>query len=191
MPKIVDHDQRRSELAHAALRVIGRDGMEAASTRIVAAESGWSTGVLKHYFRNKDELLRAALEELERSNLARLEDAGRATTGFEAIRAAVAAIMAADREDSAVWIAFTGRARTNQSTAQAWRRAMDRWSGRWAELVRRGQADGSISRGIDADRAGRELHALVNGLRIDALFRTGEPDPSALLLDALRAEPGH
>ena len=77
MPKVVDHELRRRELARAALRVIGRDGLEAATTRAVADESGWSTGVLKHYFDDKDHLLHEALRELERMNLERFERARR------------------------------------------------------------------------------------------------------------------
>lgn len=62
MPKIVDHEQRRRELADAVLRVIAEGGGVADITnRKVAAASGWSTGVLAHYFKGQHELLLAAL----------------------------------------------------------------------------------------------------------------------------------
>lgn len=57
MPKIVDHDQRRREIAGALYRVIARVGLEGASVRAVAAESGWSMGAVRHYFGSQDELL--------------------------------------------------------------------------------------------------------------------------------------
>ena len=176
MPKIVDHDQRRRELARAAVRVIGRDGLDAATTHAVAVECGWSTGVPKHYFRNKDELLYAALRELELTNLERFEAAEDEATGFEAIRAAIVAMVTGDRDRLRVWISFLGRACTDPAVATTMRRGIQSWTDRWAELVRRGQDDGSITRGLDPDQTAIELYALVNGLGISSLFQTS---PSA------------
>ncbi|SDT71686.1 TetR/AcrR family transcriptional regulator [Jiangella sp. DSM 45060] len=56
MPKVVDHEQRRREIAEAALRVVVRDGAAGASVRTVAAEAGWSTGALRYYFSTQREL---------------------------------------------------------------------------------------------------------------------------------------
>src|SRR3954447_13945256 len=120
MPKIVDHDRRRRELAHAALRVIGRDGLEFATTRAVAEESGWSTGVLKHYFSNKDQLLHEALRELERINLERFDSAAHQASGFEAVRTAIRSILAEGTQDeSRVWLAFMNRAAVDGSSGGA------------------------------------------------------------------------
>ena len=57
MPKVVDIEQRRAELAEAASRLIARAGIESATMREVAAEAGWTTGALTHYFSDKRELL--------------------------------------------------------------------------------------------------------------------------------------
>ena len=40
MPKIVDHEARRAELAEAVWRLASRDGLEAVTLRGVAAEAG-------------------------------------------------------------------------------------------------------------------------------------------------------
>ena len=61
MPKAVDLDERRTELAMAAIRVIARSGIVAATMREVAAEAGWTTGALTHYFAGKRELLQFTL----------------------------------------------------------------------------------------------------------------------------------
>ena len=175
MPKIVDHDERRRQLAQATLRVIGRTGLGSATTRAVAEESGWSTGVLKHYYADKDELLNATLRELERLNVARFEIAGREHTGFDALRASISAILDGDPAETRAWIAFTTRASIDPHTAEAMRRAIDVWVTRWADLVRRGQRDGSIRAEVDADRVAIELHAVVNGLRIREQFRPTRP----------------
>jgi len=60
MPRIVDHEERRAEVAAAVWRIVSRDGLEAATVRRVAAETGMSTSVVSHYFAGKDDLLRLA-----------------------------------------------------------------------------------------------------------------------------------
>lgn len=64
MPKIVDHELRRRELAGAVWRVIVRDGVADVSIRSVAAEAGWSSGALRHYFATRAELLAFACEQV-------------------------------------------------------------------------------------------------------------------------------
>ena len=61
MPKEVDHPARRRELADAACRVIARNGLAGTTLALVAEESGWSIGSIRHYFPNKDELVASAL----------------------------------------------------------------------------------------------------------------------------------
>ncbi|MBN9747888.1 TetR family transcriptional regulator [Amycolatopsis sp. A1MSW2902] len=60
MPKIVDHRQRRAEIADAVLAIVAEDGVGAVTMRDVAQRSGWSTGVLNHYVGGRDDLLRLA-----------------------------------------------------------------------------------------------------------------------------------
>ncbi|MDS1270612.1 TetR family transcriptional regulator C-terminal domain-containing protein [Lipingzhangella sp. LS1_29] len=57
MPKVVDHEQRRLDLAAAAWRVAARDGAQAISIRSVATEAGWSAGALRHYFPSRGHLV--------------------------------------------------------------------------------------------------------------------------------------
>ena len=64
MPKLVDHDERRHEIARALWSVVARGGFEAASARTVAAEGNWSLGALRHYFSSHDELVEFAAREL-------------------------------------------------------------------------------------------------------------------------------
>ncbi len=57
MPKIVDHEQRRTQIAEATWRVILDNGMEGATVRNIAKEAGLSLGALRHYFSTQNELL--------------------------------------------------------------------------------------------------------------------------------------
>lgn len=57
MPKIVDHDARRRDLAEACFRILAERGYASASMRQLAAEAGVSTGTLYHYFPTKQAIL--------------------------------------------------------------------------------------------------------------------------------------
>lgn len=66
MPRSVDHDARRSDLAAAVWRLVAHGGMEAVSLRSVAAEAGVSMGRVQYYFPTKDDLLLHGLQEAHR-----------------------------------------------------------------------------------------------------------------------------
>ena len=61
MPKQVNREERRRDIAAAVLRIVTTRGVEAASLRAVAAEASVSMGAVQHYFTTKDEMLRFAL----------------------------------------------------------------------------------------------------------------------------------
>jgi AcrR family transcriptional regulator len=62
VPKKVDHEARRLELAEALWRITRKYGWDAVSLRRVAAEASVSMGMVQHYFSTKDEMLRFAME---------------------------------------------------------------------------------------------------------------------------------
>jgi AcrR family transcriptional regulator len=57
MPKRVDHQQRRREIAEALLRVVGLHGLHGMSLREVAAEAGVSLRLVQYYFPSKEQLV--------------------------------------------------------------------------------------------------------------------------------------
>src|SRR5881394_763995 len=61
MPKIVDHAQRRDEIALVACRVVAQHGFDGASMVRIAHEAGYTTGMLAHYFDTKQDIIIAAL----------------------------------------------------------------------------------------------------------------------------------
>lgn len=83
MPRTVDHETRRTEIADAVLTLVARAGTEAVSLRSVAAEAGISMGRVQHYFPSKDALLLHALDLSHRRMEARIEERARSTTGSE------------------------------------------------------------------------------------------------------------
>src|ERR1700741_5260898 len=61
MPKIVDHAQRRDEIALVACRVVAEHGFDQATIVRIAREAGYTTGMVAHYYDTKQEIVIAAL----------------------------------------------------------------------------------------------------------------------------------
>jgi len=64
MPLTRIRDIRREELLKAALRVMKRDGLHAATIDKIAKQAGLSKGIVHHYFRDKDELIEMTMRFL-------------------------------------------------------------------------------------------------------------------------------
>jgi AcrR family transcriptional regulator len=85
MPKIVDHQQRRQQIASTAVKLIATQGLENTSIRNIARESGYSKGIIEHYFDNKDELISYTLNWMDQSYIHRIASAMENLNGLEAL----------------------------------------------------------------------------------------------------------
>jgi AcrR family transcriptional regulator len=61
MPKIVDHAERRDQIAHVACQVVANYGFEQATVARIARAAGYTTGMVAHYFASKQDIVLAAL----------------------------------------------------------------------------------------------------------------------------------
>ena len=62
MPKIINHDLRREEIADVVMKLISEEGIEKATVRAICRRGGFSTGVIAHYFHNQEDLLTYVFE---------------------------------------------------------------------------------------------------------------------------------
>jgi AcrR family transcriptional regulator len=199
MPKIVDHDERRSELAAAVWRLASREGLEAITVRRVAAEAGWSTGALVHYFRDKEELIRFAFELTADRVARRIEAAAATSTGpLDLARTMLAEALPLDRDrrtEVRLWFAFLGLALTRPVLARAQRDAYRAWRRMLAATLREAQERGDLAPDLDCEREAAALIALADGLAVQATFEPRALPPRRQLelvderLARLRAEP--
>jgi AcrR family transcriptional regulator len=174
MPKIVDHDARRGELAAAVWRLASREGLDAVTMRGVAAEAGWSTGALAHYFADKEELVLFAFETVaDRVGRRILRAAEEARGPLELLRTQLVEGLPLDAERRAevrLWFAFLVLAETRPRLARAGREAYREWRDRIAKTLEAGQRQGLVHEGIEPAREAAALVALVDGLAIQATF---------------------
>ncbi len=111
MPRVANHDERRMEVCEAAWTVIARDGLESTTLRGIAHELGMTTGVLMHYFRDRDDLLSFAIDELMNRLDSRVEQLVLDKTGIPYLEAALLGGLPIDAKSQRgwkVWLAVTG-----------------------------------------------------------------------------------
>jgi len=172
MPKVVDIDERRHELAAAAAQLIARDGVGAATMRGVAAEAGWTTGALTHYFADKRELLLFTFcDSLARRHAAR--DARETIAPLDALVRSLEGALPVDEERRRHWmvtIAFCAQAAGDDELSTAQRDAYRAFRAHIAGLV---DAAG-IANGAAAEARAEQLIAVADGIALQALFAPGD-----------------
>ncbi|GAA4675215.1 hypothetical protein GCM10023347_32070 [Streptomyces chumphonensis] len=79
----VSADVRRELLVEAAIRVMVRDGVAAATTRSIVAEAGMPLGAFHYCFRSKQELLENVIATITGHTLDRMLEVLKGAGGFE------------------------------------------------------------------------------------------------------------
>lgn len=184
VPKIVDHDHRRAEIAAAVRTLVLREGIAAATVRAVAQEAGWSPGAVRHYFPDQAALLRVAIGEAFADVPARLEahlrrwyahpDAREPLADTQALLEEMLPLDHARRVETEVWIAAMDAARRDPGLAAtrslAWQgtRQVSRVAVTW---LRGREPDPDLGRLLTSpladpgdEQAAVTLQALVDGL---------------------------
>jgi TetR/AcrR family transcriptional regulator, transcriptional repressor of bet genes len=111
MPKIVDHDARRDEIALVACRVVAQFGFDQATIVRIAREAGYTTGMVAHYFDTKQDIIIAALRLILRRIEERLTPADSAGAAPDLLALLTEALPVDETRyiECAVWIAFWGQ----------------------------------------------------------------------------------
>jgi AcrR family transcriptional regulator len=173
MPRIVDHQQRRAEVARIVLAVIDREGAEAATVRRIAQEGGFSVGVLTHYFRGKDEILAFSFDWISEQTFLELDRRlAAAPPGLARLREALEFMLpgASAQSYPGVWMGLWGTALRNPALTGA----HSAFYARWRRCLRRQLAQacalGQVAPPVSQADATDLLVAAVDGLWIGAAF---------------------
>jgi AcrR family transcriptional regulator len=173
VPKIVDHDERRDDLARAAVKVIDREGIEGATLREIAREAGYSTGVLGHYFGSRDEVLVAALGYCMKQATGRMEALGGSHRGLKAVHEMAAELLPLDKRrtrENRVWLLYGAEALTARRLRKEYQRHDDRIRALLRDALDQAIDDGELDQSIDAELEANRLLALNDGVSLQALF---------------------
>jgi AcrR family transcriptional regulator len=176
MPKEVDHDERREELLEAVWRVIARDGLEGATIRAMARETGWSSGVLAHYFTDKDEILVSALRLAYDRIAARCEAKLAGLTGIRALHELVLDNLPLDDQrelETKFLMNYWSRAIRDHDGVPRPERRGPQLIDLLAQLTLEGQEAGEIVADQSPDDIAERLLGLIDGFSLHTLL---DPD---------------
>lgn len=185
MPKVVDRDAIRAEIADALLRVLAERGIDAISVRTVASAAGRSPGAVQKYFATKEEMLTAALARYCDRAGARIDavDVGEPVDTVTALVAATLPLDVPSRLDALVLHEFAVRSAREQPLA-AQLRAVDRdVAAGLVELLDDYVRAGRLRAELDTRAATSAVFALGDGLAMRMLYT---PDERKSLLSTLR-----
>jgi AcrR family transcriptional regulator len=191
VPKVVDHDERRAQIAGALIRVAAKRGLESVSLRHVAAEAGVSSGMVQHYFRTKDEMMSFAMEVVKDNATARLAAAaqtlGDSPSSGVVMRTLLVQLLPLDEARQAegrVTLAFLAYAAVRPRVAAILREGNAGLRTFVADQLRAAQADAEVAADVDPNRAAAGMLAVVDGLGVQLVGEQFAPADALAVLDA-------
>ncbi|MDJ0620538.1 MAG: TetR/AcrR family transcriptional regulator [Calothrix sp. MO_192.B10] len=165
---------RRLEVAEAAWRVIVRDGLDRTSMRAIAQELGCTTGVVTHHFRDKQELILFALNQVTQRLQTGMEVAIEKMSGVERLVEMLFAFLPLDNERRdilKVWVAFLGYAIGRESLMAEHQRCAAQLREVIIQELRKLQSAELIRADVEPEIEANALLALVNGVSLDSLIQ--------------------
>ncbi|MFJ6720926.1 TetR/AcrR family transcriptional regulator [Streptomyces sp. NPDC091259] len=190
MPKRVDHEERRAQIAEALIRVAGRQGLHAVGMRDVAAEAGVSLRLVQYYFETKEKLLFYGLQHLtDRFTArvgARLRAAGTAPGPRATVEALLLASLPVDEESRTFHLLYSSysiMSVTDEAlAAQPFIDNPDAAENAVTGLLEQAQASGLIAPGIAARTEAISLLAMTATMGTSILVGQRTPESAISVL---------
>lgn len=174
MPKVVDHEARRDEISAIVAGLIADGGLEAATIREIARSSGYSKGVVEHYFDDKEALISGALSWVNRCYEERLAHATGGLTGLPALRKMIEATLPLTEQVRNEWkvrLVFWGMAAIDPTLRRQQSKRLDRAIETYEAHLRTAAEHGEISEVGNYAKAARHLLNMTTGICTAALHQ--------------------
>lgn len=174
--EVTGHEARRREVSQLASRIIAREGIAGLTVRDLAAEAGYSTHVVSHYFSSKEDLLVNTLRECAKRQVNRLKDA--ISSGAD-ILGCMEAMLPLDQErvvDARVWMVFWPYAISDPVYAKEQNVFGARWRHLMVGMLRfRGVLTLDTPK-AERDALGRKLQMIIAGIAIHGALGVWNPE---------------
>ncbi len=176
----MSQQDRRIEVSEAAWRVIVREGLDRTSIRAIARELDCTTGVVTHYFRDKQELILFALNQVTENLKQAMQKVAEKPLSIERLVEMLCTFSPLDtkrQEILKVWVAFLGYAVGRESLMVEHQTS----AGQLREVIMQElvalQSAKIIREDIDTGMEANVLLALVNGIALDSLIQKERLNP--------------
>jgi AcrR family transcriptional regulator len=163
----VDPVERKRLIARTTAAIIAADGIDSATVRRIAAELGFSTRSITHYYKDKEQLLDWTCQYMEQEGHAHVS----APLEHDplALIECLVAMTAIDPKSHDLWkvyLAFWERSARDSNFAAKLESWIERANALVATVIMRRNPEC-----LSAERCARELIALVNGISVQILMQ--------------------
>jgi AcrR family transcriptional regulator len=179
---------RKDAVARATWRVVAKNGLEAATLRAIAREAGCTTGVLMHYFRDKEDLFLFALDQMFDEAETELREVLLEKNPVDGLKRFFFHYLVSTKESELQargWLNFVGRALWNKRFLRKYRQRYARTRALIQKVLQAATQTGLLRRCPDMALEADALFALFDGATMHALLEPGRfpPERQKLLLD--------
>jgi AcrR family transcriptional regulator len=194
VPKRVDHEERRRQIADALLRTAATRGLHATGMREVAAEAGVSLRLVQYYFGTKEELLLSAMQQLAArfsdramARISKLKETADPVSPRDVIAAILTEGLPADDERRTFTILYTAYFALSLTDPALAIGPLARNSSAVIDVVaaqlRSAQATGETPACLDPDLEALSLLAVSAGLGTSVLAGQSSPEQAQAVID--------
>jgi TetR/AcrR family transcriptional regulator, transcriptional repressor of aconitase len=169
---------RRRLIMDAAIACFSREGFHRTTMQEIVRETGLSAGAIYRYYRSKEDIVAAIAEEHHAPEASVLEDAATTDDVGATLRQLVQASLGRltdpdERRWRRVTIQVWAEALRDERIMAVVRGGLDEPVRILAELITRGQREGTLPNGIDPNSAARVCASIFQGL---VLQQAWDPD---------------
>jgi len=187
VPLIVDHDQRRQEVASAVGRLVANSGVQSVTIRATAKEAGFSTAVVSHYFQSKEELISYTYLSARDRTHKRVEHALNANKGIFECLAECLPTTPSQITDWTIWFGLWGMASGNEILKNEKQHGVEDSYQLFETVLKTAIEKGEINPIDDIHQQAQRLMVVINGISTLAV-QIPHQWPKATQLSMLKKE---
>lgn len=194
MPRPSNKAERRSQIVRGLMRVMAARGYDGASMPEIARAAGLTQGLIHYHFKNKQEILLAAIDELVAAHNKGLDDR-LASHGGEPCEQLAAFIdfhlglgTDASPEALACWLVISGESLRKTEIREAFEAAIAVWVARLIEIIEDGNRQSLFDCSAAEDAAAALMSTIQGYFVLAATARSQIPRGSAARSTKLMAE---
>ena len=175
MPKKVDHQKRKIQIAETTWKVIVEEGIEHATVRKIAQASGLSVGAVRHYFATQSELLHFSMELVSDRVIqrAKARKFSKDRDPLELVTEGVSEVLPIDEErkiEMEVWLAFSAKVLVDKTLRELSDKVYGDMHEGFKNVVHALQLLDIAKDGLDLELEVNRLHAIVDGMAMHHLL---------------------
>ncbi|MGX1194615.1 AcrR family transcriptional regulator [Metabacillus sp. SLBN-84] len=188
MPKIIDHDKRKQQIAEATWKVIAEEGIEQATVRKIAKATGLSAGALRHYFSTQSELLLYSMNLVSERVKERTMSKTYQGDPIDLVKEALSELLPIDDErrlEMEVWLVFSVKTLVDEKLRALSEDVYVEMKEGISAIIQLLVNLGLLKEDCNPDEEAVRLHVLVDGLAIHHLLHPAS-FPQQKMMDALQ-----